>query len=69
MECNIATTQFKRALLQTMNAKTQYKISPSDLEVVLALSRTGTLALAGERLGQDASTVLNRPGFQGGRLV
>lgn len=57
MECNIATTQFKWAQLQTMNAKTQYKISPSDLEVVLALSRTGTLAMAGERLGQDASTV------------
>jgi DNA-binding transcriptional LysR family regulator len=43
--------------MQTMNAKTQYKISAADLEVVLALSRTSTLALAGERLGQDASTV------------
>lgn len=40
-----------------MNAKTQYKLSLSDLEVVLALSRAGTLAMAGERLGQDASTV------------
>ena len=40
-----------------MNAKTQYKLSAADLEVILALSRTGTLALAGNRLGQDASTV------------
>ncbi|WP_440027314.1 LysR family transcriptional regulator [Chromobacterium amazonense] len=35
----------------------QYKLSSSDLEVVLALSRAGTLAQAGERLGLDASTV------------
>lgn len=40
-----------------MIAAAQYKLSASDLEVVLALSRTGTLAMAGERLGQDASTV------------
>ncbi|WP_284196566.1 LysR family transcriptional regulator [Chitinimonas prasina] len=40
-----------------MNAKTQYRVSAADLEVVLALSRTGTLAMAAERLGQDASTV------------
>jgi len=40
-----------------MNANTQYRLSASDLEVVLALARTGTLALAGERLGQDPSTV------------
>lgn len=43
--------------MQYMNATTQYKVSASDLEVVLALCRTGTLAAAGERLGQDASTV------------
>jgi DNA-binding transcriptional LysR family regulator len=40
-----------------MNAPTQYKLNASDLEVVLALVRTGTLAQAGERLGVDASTV------------
>jgi len=44
-----------------MNAKLQYKpaykISQPDLETVLALVRTQTLAAAGERLGVDASTV------------
>ena len=40
-----------------MNAKTQYKISAADLEIILALCRTGTLASAGERLSVDASTV------------
>lgn len=40
-----------------MNARTQYKLGASDLEVVLALVRAGTLADAGERLGVDASTV------------
>jgi len=40
-----------------MTAKTQYKLSAPDLEVVLALVRGGTLADAGERLGVDASTV------------
>jgi len=35
----------------------QYKLTPSDLEVMLALCRGGTLASAGERLGVDASTV------------
>ena len=40
-----------------MNARTQYKIEPPDLMVVLALVRAGTLAGAGERLGVDASTV------------
>lgn len=40
-----------------MIATTQYQISPSDLEVMLALARAGTLASAGERLGVDASTV------------
>ncbi len=40
-----------------MHAPTQYKLSPADLDVVLALSRAGTLAHAGERLGVDASTV------------
>lgn len=40
-----------------MNAKTQYRLSAADLDVVLALARTGTLADAGERLSLDASTV------------
>lgn len=40
-----------------MNAATQYKLSAQDVEVVLALVRTGTLAEAGERLAVDASTV------------
>jgi DNA-binding transcriptional LysR family regulator len=38
-------------------AKTQYKLSAADLETVLALVRAGTLAGAGERMGQDGSTV------------
>ncbi|NJM43821.1 MAG: LysR family transcriptional regulator [Brachymonas sp.] len=38
-------------------AKTQYKLSATDLETLLALNRTGTLAGAGEQLGQDGSTV------------
>ncbi|WP_296226117.1 LysR family transcriptional regulator [Ralstonia sp. UBA689] len=40
-----------------MIAKTQYRLSADDLEVVLAMVRTGTLAAAGDRLGVDASTV------------
>ncbi len=40
-----------------MHAQTQYRLSAADLEVVLAMARTGTLAAAGERLGVDASTV------------
>ena len=40
-----------------MIAKTQYKISAADLEVILAMTRTGHLAGAGERLGVDTSTV------------
>jgi DNA-binding transcriptional LysR family regulator len=40
-----------------MNASTQYKLGAVDLETVLALVRSGTLADAGQRLGVDASTV------------
>jgi DNA-binding transcriptional LysR family regulator len=40
-----------------MIAKTQYRMTPGDLELTLALLRGGTLATAGERLGIDASTV------------
>jgi DNA-binding transcriptional LysR family regulator len=42
---------------QTAIARTQYRLGASDLEVVLALTRGTTLAVAGERLGVDASTV------------
>ena len=40
-----------------MNAQTQYRLSATDLEVVLALARGGTLAAAADRLNVDASTV------------
>lgn len=40
-----------------MIAKTQYKLSAADLEMLLALVRGGTLAEAGARAGADASTV------------
>lgn len=40
-----------------MSARTQYRLNASDLEVVLALARAGTLAAAGERLALDPSTV------------
>jgi DNA-binding transcriptional LysR family regulator len=40
-----------------MIARTQYRLDPSDLQVVLALTRAGTLAAAGERLGLNPSTV------------
>lgn len=40
-----------------MIANLQYRIGAGDLEIILALTRTGTLAGAGERLGVDASTV------------
>jgi DNA-binding transcriptional LysR family regulator len=40
-----------------MIARTQYQMTAGDLEVTLALTRGGTLATAGERLGIDASTV------------
>ncbi|HVL76880.1 MAG TPA: LysR family transcriptional regulator [Noviherbaspirillum sp.] len=40
-----------------MNARTQYRLSSADLELLLALVRGGTLAAAGSRLGVDGSTV------------
>jgi DNA-binding transcriptional LysR family regulator len=40
-----------------MIAKTQYKLSAGDVDVVLALTRAGTLPGAAERLSVDASTV------------
>lgn len=61
-----------------MSARTQYRLNASDLEVVLALARVGTLAAAGERLGLDPSTVfrsiqriergLGQPLFERSRL-
>jgi DNA-binding transcriptional LysR family regulator len=43
--------------MQTSIAKTQSGVHSGDLEVVLALVRSATLAGAGERLGVDGSTV------------
>ena len=40
-----------------MLAATQYALSASDLELVLALQRGGTLGAAGSRLGTDPSTL------------
>ena len=40
-----------------MNASAQYQLTAADLEVLLALVRTGNLAEAGKRLGADTSTV------------
>lgn len=40
-----------------MNAKTQYRLNATDLDILLALVRAGTLADAGQRLGVDGSTV------------
>ncbi|RQR79240.1 LysR family transcriptional regulator [Burkholderia sp. Bp9012] len=40
-----------------MLVKTHYQVSSSDLEVVLAVVRSGTQAEAGQRLGIDGSTV------------
>ena len=42
---------------QSNIARAQYTLGPSDLEVVLAMTRTGTLAAASERMQVDASTV------------
>jgi len=43
--------------MKSMNAKLQYDLSAGDLQLILALARGGKLADAGERLGQDSSTV------------
>src|SRR5580765_3500526 len=40
-----------------MNALTQYQLTAADLDVLLALVRTGNLAEAGKRLGANTSTV------------
>lgn len=43
--------------MKTSIASTQYRVTASDLEVLLALVRGGTLAGAAERLSADVSTV------------
>ncbi|UUZ54141.1 LysR family transcriptional regulator [Massilia sp. H-1] len=43
--------------MQSTNAKEQYKLDGADLAVILSLVRGGSLASAGERLGNDASTI------------
>jgi DNA-binding transcriptional LysR family regulator len=47
----------EQARMQTLIAPTQFRLNPADLEIMLAMTRAGTLAAAGERLGVDASTV------------
>ncbi|MEW6703783.1 MAG: LysR family transcriptional regulator [Pseudomonadota bacterium] len=49
--------QGKYARKKELIASVQYQPSPADLQMLLALTRFGTLAAAGERLGVDASTV------------
>ena len=44
-------------MTQRQIAYTQYRLGASDLEMLLALTRGRTLAVAGERLRVDASTV------------
>ena len=53
----IAAAQMKQADMKQPIAPTQYRLGAAELEVLLAMVRTGTLAAAGERLGVDASTV------------
>ena len=43
--------------MKQSHAQTQFNLSAADLALVLAMVRAGTLALAGERLGLDTSTV------------
>lgn len=43
--------------MKSLIAPAQYRLGAAELEVLLAMVRTGTLAAAGERLGVDASTV------------
>jgi len=43
--------------MKSLIAKTQYKLTASDLEIVLAMVRGGTLAAASLRLALDTSTV------------
>jgi DNA-binding transcriptional LysR family regulator len=43
--------------MKHLTAKMQFQISATDLELVLTLVRTGTLAQTAERLGVDATTV------------
>ena len=54
---SIAISKLEWTKRQAMIAKAQYKMTPGDLEMTLALVRGGNLATAGERLGVDTSTV------------
>lgn len=47
----------KYALAKRLIAQSQFQLVTADLEVVLAMTRAGTLAAAGERLVVDPSTV------------
>jgi len=53
----IAQLQCEWASAHMPTARTQYQLTPADLETVLALVRGGTLAGAAARLGVDSSTV------------
>ena len=53
----IARSQRKYADVKPSIASTQYDLTAQDLQVVLALVRGGTLALAAQRSGSDPSTV------------
>ena len=53
----IASSPLELAMKQRVIANTQYDLSASDLEVVLALTRGITLAGSAVRLGVDASTI------------
>lgn len=43
--------------MHALIAQTQYRITPSDLDLILSMVRSGTLARAAQRLQVDASTV------------
>jgi DNA-binding transcriptional LysR family regulator len=43
-----------------MTARPQYELTPTDLHTLLSLTRGGSLAAAGERLGLNASTVFRQ---------
>lgn len=53
----VAFTQSKLALKQVINAPTHYRISHTDLNLILALVRGKTLARTAELLAVDVSTV------------
>lgn len=44
-------------MVQSMDAKTQYKLSAAEMEIILCVTRTSSLTEAGVRLGLDDSTI------------